>query len=128
MNVESVKPVIFEWVASVIMPTLESAAMRGALAAAMAIANVSGVSVRVMLETLFPVAGTLGLWNGAGELNTQALAAGVNAYFGQAAEMPIPLGNGTIYNVNKQDAEKLLTMLVRTEGALAVSPEGKATP
>ena len=128
MNIESIKPVVFEWVATTILPTLESAAMRGALAAGMAIANVSGVSVRVMLENLFPVAGALGLWNGAGELNTQALAAGYQAYFSQAAELPIPLGNGKIYNVNKQDAEKLLTMLVRTEGALAAPPEqGKAT-
>ncbi len=128
MNIDATKPVIFEWVSSSIMPTLESATMRGALAAGMAIANASGVSVRALLVKLFPVAEALGLWNGAGDLNTQALAAGIIAYFGQAAELPVPIGSGRHYNINKTDAEKLLAMLVRAEGAQAVSAAGKAPP
>lgn len=118
MNIESLKPVILKWASSTILPTIDVPAVRGALAAAIAVANASPVSVRVLLESLFPIAPMLGLYDASGVLHFPALSAGVNAYFTHSETLPIPLGNGRAYNITKQDAEALLAAIHNTQEAL----------
>lgn len=118
MNIDSLKPVILKWASSTILPTIEVPSVRGGVAAAIAVASASPVSVRALLDAFFPFASVLGLYDASGNLHLPALSAGFNAYFSHSDTLPISLGNGRAYNITKSDAEALLAAIHNTTEAI----------